>query len=165
MDIIARLNKADVNWPNYSAWPFHKLVPEVEFEAAVYELLKNAPHTEASELHFYRVPIQHLESRTETPADISGRALFLFGRSEGEKNLYADLCAKERVSDPSYLQDALLLLKMSDISSTACSKDSGDFIQPRLAPRIRRDLVSGTSFRATAQVLGSPGCLNPQVLP
>ncbi|KAE9971124.1 hypothetical protein EG328_005823 [Venturia inaequalis] len=96
MDIIARLNKADVNWPNYSAWPFHKLVPEVEFEAAVYELLKNAPHTEASELHFYRVPIQHLESRTEIPADISGRALFLFGRSEGEKNLYADLCAKER---------------------------------------------------------------------
>ncbi|KAE9967859.1 hypothetical protein BLS_006144 [Venturia inaequalis] len=95
-DIIARLRKSDFNWPNYCSRPYHKVVPQVEFEAAVYDLLRNESDMETSSLLYHRVPEQRPEPRVEVPVDIVGRSLFLFKKDEGEKNIYIDLPATQR---------------------------------------------------------------------
>lgn len=37
---MARLARGDVNMPSYDGFPIHVQIPEVKFEAAVYELLR-----------------------------------------------------------------------------------------------------------------------------
>jgi len=97
-DVLARLSRADVNMPNYRAFPVHVLVPEVKFEAAVYELLRLVPNILVSRLLYYRTPAQHVAPRLGLPQDITGRHLFLFERAEGEKNVWYHLCPEEKVT-------------------------------------------------------------------
>lgn len=91
------------DWPNYCSWPYHKLVSQVEFEAAVYDLLRNELDLKTSTLLYHRAQAQRPEPGFELPIDIVGRALFLFKRAEGEKNLYADLSTSQRVCNSLFL--------------------------------------------------------------
>ncbi|KAG5333150.1 hypothetical protein C0989_006195 [Termitomyces sp. Mn162] len=91
LDIIARLARGDVNMPNYVGFPFEMQGPDVEFEAAVYSLLRSDPVIVVSRLFYYRVPIRSEGPKLSIPKDITGRRLFLFERAEGEKNVWEEL--------------------------------------------------------------------------
>lgn len=91
LDVVARLARGDVNMPGYDGFPVHVQVPEVKFEMAVYELLCSEPGILASRLLYNRIPAQHVGPRLGPPPDIMGRRLFLFEKTEGENNVWADL--------------------------------------------------------------------------
>ena len=93
---MARLARGDVNMPNYDGFPIHVQVPEVNFEAAVYKLLRSEPSILASRLLYHRIPMQHVGPRLETPQDIAGRRLFLLERVEGENNVWFDLSPEDQ---------------------------------------------------------------------
>jgi len=96
-DIVARLARGDVNMPNFDGFPIHIQVPEVKFEVALYKLLRSEPNILASHLLYHRIPVQHVSPRLNHPQDIAGRRLFLFGRAEGENNVWWDLSSEQKV--------------------------------------------------------------------
>ncbi|KAK3380345.1 hypothetical protein B0T24DRAFT_191041 [Lasiosphaeria ovina] len=95
-DIMARMARDDVNMPNFDGSPIHKQVPEVEFEGAVYNLLRSEPNILVSRLLYHRIPVQHAGPRLDLPRDIAGRHLFLFERVEGVNNVWLDLSREQR---------------------------------------------------------------------
>ncbi|KAJ3483200.1 hypothetical protein NLG97_g7363 [Lecanicillium saksenae] len=97
-DIVARLSRSDVNMPDYDGFPIDVLVPEVNFEAAVYSLLCSDPTIISSRLLYHRLPLQHAGPRLACPKDILGRRLLAFGRAEGENNVWRDLGSDQRAS-------------------------------------------------------------------
>jgi len=94
---VARLARGDNNMPNYDGFPIQVQVSEVQFEVAVYELLRSEPNILASSLLYYRIPVQHVGPRLDPPQDIAGRRLFLFERTEGENNVWRDLSLAQKV--------------------------------------------------------------------
>jgi len=94
---VARLSRDDVNMPNFDGAPIHWYVLEVKFEVAVYQLLGSEPNILASRLLYHRIPVQHVGPRLDLPQDIAGRHLFLFERTEGEKNVWWDLSPEQKV--------------------------------------------------------------------
>ncbi|TVY13603.1 hypothetical protein LARI1_G008175 [Lachnellula arida] len=97
-DIVARLARGDVNMPGFDGFPMDRQVPEVKFEAIVYDLLRSEPDIMTSRLLYHRIPVQHIGPRLEVPQDIAGRRLFLFERTEGEKNLWRDLSSEQQAN-------------------------------------------------------------------
>lgn len=83
--------------PNYEGFPIHVQIPEVKFEAAVYELLRAEPSILASRLLYYRIPQQHVGRGLGHPQDIAGRRLLVFERAEGENNVWRGLSPEEKV--------------------------------------------------------------------
>lgn len=83
--------------PGWDGFPMARQVPEVKFEAIVYDLLRSEPDIMTSRLLHHRVPVQHVGPKLEVPQDIAGRRLFLFERTEGEKNLWSDLSSEQQV--------------------------------------------------------------------
>lgn len=69
--------------PGYDGFGIDWLAPELEFEAAVYELLRSEPAIQASHLLYHRVPIEYPPPRMEMPKDIAGRGLLVFERTDG----------------------------------------------------------------------------------
>ena len=96
-DIVARMSRDNLNMPNSDGAVIHMAVPEVKFEAAVYELLRSEPDIFASRLLYYRIPVQHVGPRLDLPQDIAGRHLFLFERAEGENNVWWELSPEQKV--------------------------------------------------------------------
>lgn len=96
-DILARLARGDVNMPDYDGFPIHVQIPEVKFEAAVYELLRSEPNILASRLLYCRIPIQHVGPGLDRPQDITGRRLLVFERAEGENNVWRNLSSEQKV--------------------------------------------------------------------
>ena len=94
---MARLARDDVNRPDFDGFPFHKQVPEVKFEAAVYGLLRLEPNILTSRLLYYRIPVQHPSSRLDPPQDLAGRRLYLFERTEGKNNVWWELSPEQKV--------------------------------------------------------------------
>lgn len=94
---MVRLARADVNMPNYDGFPVHELVSKAKFEVAVYELLRSEPHIMASKLLYFRILVQRVCPKLETPQDITGRSLLLFQRAEGENNEWWDLSPEGQV--------------------------------------------------------------------
>ncbi|KAF4636483.1 hypothetical protein G7Y89_g1591 [Cudoniella acicularis] len=70
---------------------FSRKLPEAEFEAAVYRLLRSEPDMPVSKLLYYRIPVQHAGPRLSPPQDILGRQLFVFEKAEGENNTWRHL--------------------------------------------------------------------------
>lgn len=97
LEIVARLARGDVNMPGYDGFPIHVQIPEVKFEAAVYELLHSEPSISSSRLLYYHIPLQHVGPRHDRPRDIMGRRLLVFERAEGENNIWHDLNSEQRV--------------------------------------------------------------------
>ncbi|KAJ7459733.1 hypothetical protein FB451DRAFT_1141530 [Mycena latifolia] len=92
-DALVRVRRSDVNWPRYHGWPFAQLVVEVEFEAAVYRLLRANQEILASNLLYYRGPVQvqrNDQDIAEIPKDLVGRPIFVFEKAEGGKNVWPD---------------------------------------------------------------------------
>lgn len=102
-NIVARLSRGDVNMPNYEGFPIHRQISEVQFEAAVYQLLQSESNGFTSRLLYYRIPMLHEGDRHCIPQDIAGRRLFLFERAEGENNVWHDLSPEEKVLSLSLL--------------------------------------------------------------
>ncbi|EJP61249.1 3-hydroxybutyryl-CoA dehydratase [Beauveria bassiana ARSEF 2860] len=96
LDVVARLARGDVNMPDYDGFPIQVQIPEVKFEAAVYKLLDSEPSISCSRLLYYRAPRQHAGLRHDRPGDILGRRLMVFGRAEGENNVWYDLTAEQK---------------------------------------------------------------------
>jgi hypothetical protein len=98
LDILARIFRSDVNLPNYDGFPFQTLRREAEFEAAVYQFLLLNPKIPISPLLFYRLPVLRTLEKQDTCISIDeGRALFVFTRTEGEKNVWQGLEPDEKV--------------------------------------------------------------------
>ena len=83
--------------PDYDAFPMHWLIPEAQFESAVYKLLRPVSEILASHLLYHRLPVQYPSPRLHLPQDIAGRALFLFERAQGENNVWRDLSEEQKV--------------------------------------------------------------------
>ena len=96
-DIVARLSHGDVNMLNFDGFPIHKQVPEVMFQVAVYQLLHSEPNILTSHLLYQCIPVQHVGPRLDFPQDIAGRHLFLFERTEGEKDVWWELSPEQKV--------------------------------------------------------------------
>ncbi|KAG5333151.1 hypothetical protein C0989_006196, partial [Termitomyces sp. Mn162] len=96
LDIVARLSRSDVNMPNFVGYPFNMQVTEVEFEAAIYELLCSDPHIMVSRLLAYRAPVQYASPRVNIPEDIVGRRLFLFERAQGDHDIWNELTREDQ---------------------------------------------------------------------
>lgn len=90
LDILARIARADVNWPNYDGFTVDELVREAHFEAATYHLLGSHPEIMASRLLFYRVPVQIQSDGIDFPRDLLGRRLFVFEKAEGKNNVWPE---------------------------------------------------------------------------
>ncbi|TVY40114.1 hypothetical protein LSUB1_G003599 [Lachnellula subtilissima] len=97
-DIVARLANSDVNMPGFDGFSMERQITEVKFEAVVYDLLRSQPGIMTSRLLHYRVPVQHVGPKLEVPQDIAGRRLFLFERTEGEKNVWKDLSSQHKAN-------------------------------------------------------------------
>ncbi|XDG01790.1 hypothetical protein ABKA04_001405 [Annulohypoxylon sp. FPYF3050] len=98
MDIVARLARGDVNMPGYDGFPIHTQIPEVQFEAEVYQLLQSEPNILASQLLYHRLPVRHPASNVDRPKDITGRRLLVFRRTEGEDNVWSILNPAQKSS-------------------------------------------------------------------
>ncbi|KAH0580235.1 hypothetical protein H2248_001753 [Termitomyces sp. 'cryptogamus'] len=96
LDIVARLSRSDVNMPNFVGYPFNMQVTEVEFEAAIYELLSSDPLIRVPCLLYYRVPVQYSSPINHIPEDIAGRRLFLFEKAQGEKDIWGELRSEDQ---------------------------------------------------------------------
>jgi len=94
-DIVARLSRGDVNMPSFDGAPIDTQVPEDMFEVAIDRLLRLEPDILASRLVYYCIPVQRVS--LDIPQDIAGRHLFLFERTEGEKDVWWDLSPEQQV--------------------------------------------------------------------
>ncbi|TVY33320.1 hypothetical protein LOCC1_G008119 [Lachnellula occidentalis] len=97
-DIVARLARNDVNMPGFDGFSIERQTPEAKFEAVVLDLLRSEPDIMASHLLHHRIPVQHVGPRLEVPQDIAGRRLFLFERTEGEKNVWTILSSEQQAN-------------------------------------------------------------------
>ena len=86
--------------PDFGGFKIEDQVNDVQFEAAVYGLLKGNLDIRASRLLYFRVPVQHSGTKTAPPVDLSGRRLFVFERAEGETNKWQGLTAAAKVTSP-----------------------------------------------------------------
>ncbi|KAG6899431.1 hypothetical protein C0993_010339 [Termitomyces sp. T159_Od127] len=91
LDILARLARGDVNMPHYAGFPFELQGPEAEFEVETFKLLRSDPIFVVPRMLYYRLPVQNTEPRLSIPKDIAGRRLYVFERTEGEKNIWNEL--------------------------------------------------------------------------
>lgn len=96
---MARLARSDVNMPDFDGFSIETQAPEALFEAAIYELLRSESNIRASHLLYYRVPVRHPDPRLAIPSDLAGRRLFVFEKTEGVNNVWADLNANSKVLD------------------------------------------------------------------
>ena len=95
--MVARLARGDVNMPDFDGFPIEKQIPEAHFEAATYRLLRSVPEVRASNLLYYRAPEQKPGPKVGKPADISGRRLMVFERTDGVKDQWNDLENESKV--------------------------------------------------------------------
>ncbi|KAK4229195.1 hypothetical protein QBC38DRAFT_535203 [Podospora fimiseda] len=91
--IVGRLAQNDVNMPDFDSFPVEVQIPEVQFEMAVYNLLRSDPGILASRLFYGRAPVQYekLGLQGGIPHDISGRRLLVFEKAEGRNNVWEEL--------------------------------------------------------------------------
>ncbi|KAJ7208051.1 hypothetical protein GGX14DRAFT_455343 [Mycena pura] len=93
-DILARVARLDVNWPKYGEGRADEFVDqqvtEVQFEADVYDLLRQRREIFAANLLYYRAPVfsRSTKHRRLPPGNLLGRALFLFEKTEGVNNVW-----------------------------------------------------------------------------
>ena len=73
--------------PGYDGFAVKEQVNDVQFEAAVYSLLEGNLDIRASRLLYFRVPVEHPDTKTAPPVDLSGRRLFVFEKAEGTTNV------------------------------------------------------------------------------
>ncbi|UKZ75285.1 hypothetical protein TrVFT333_002961 [Trichoderma virens FT-333] len=97
-DIVARLARSDINMPNFDGFPLDLQTCDVQFEAALYELLRSFTDIKASNLLYWRLPVQHPGPKQDLPRDILGRRLMVFERANGDTNIWKDLSESEQSS-------------------------------------------------------------------
>jgi len=86
--------------PDFDSFPIDVQVPDVKFEAAVYDLLRSEANILVSRLLYHRIPVQHDGPKLDRPQDIAGRRLFLFEKAEGDKDIWYELRPEEQVRCP-----------------------------------------------------------------
>jgi hypothetical protein len=103
-DIVVRLARGDANIPDYDGFPLEVQVPEVMFEAAVYDLLKGNEEIRVSRLPYHRVPLRYPPPLSAPPKDLAGRRFMVFERAEGMNNVWYELNEQQHVcsSDTPY---------------------------------------------------------------
>ena len=165
---MARLARGDVNMPNYDGFPIHVQLPEVNFEAAVYELLRSKPSILASRLPYHRIPVQHVGPRLETPQNIAGRRLFLFERVEGENNVWCDLSSEDQVGAYVYLSAPLNSIVVPILSIGLYSWSISPYpritVQLQSPTRLHRCLAPRTPLRTETQIVPHSRCSHTRVL-
>lgn len=85
---------------NFDGFAVKEQVNDVQFEAAVYSLLEGNLDIRASRLLYFRVPVEHPDTKTAPPVDLSGRRLFVFEKAGGTTNVWFDLTAAAKVTSP-----------------------------------------------------------------
>jgi hypothetical protein len=84
---LCRLARGDVNAPDFDGFAVGEQVNEVQFEAAVYSLLKRKLDIRTSRMLYFSVPVEHHGTKTAPPVDLSSRRLFVFKKAEGISNV------------------------------------------------------------------------------
>lgn len=95
--MVVRIARGDVNMPEFDGFAIERQVPEVHFEAACYNLLRDEKDIRASRLLYYRAPILHPAPRDTIPTDLLGRRLFIFERADGVNNVWEELEPENKV--------------------------------------------------------------------
>lgn len=95
--VVARVGRADVNTPNYQGFDVPWLVSDVEFEAAIYQLLRERPAIKPSALLYHRAPVQFPNPNLNKPDHILGRRLLLYARAAGNNNVWKKLDHDDKV--------------------------------------------------------------------
>ena len=95
--MVIRLARGDVNMPDFDGFVVERQIADVKFEAATYVLLRNEVEVRASRLLYHRAPVLNPGPRVQIPADLSGRRIFVFERSDGTKNVWRGLDAEAKV--------------------------------------------------------------------
>ncbi|KAI4922783.1 hypothetical protein J4E90_001217 [Alternaria incomplexa] len=95
-DLVVRLARGDVNMPDFDGFVVERQIAEVEFEAATYDLLRNEAGVRASRLIYHRAPVLKPGPNVQIPADLSGRRIFVFERSDGTNNVWKGLDAEAK---------------------------------------------------------------------
>ncbi|KAJ6494847.1 hypothetical protein C8R47DRAFT_974143 [Mycena vitilis] len=117
-DVLVRISRFDINWtPLYAptrhdaASRFEETITDVEFEAAVYNLLRSESEIKISRLIFYRAPAR---VTNKIPDHLAGRDLFVFQKAEGQNNAWPDDEAKSLkvLTQCAHIRAALFLFKV-----------------------------------------------------
>ena len=95
--MVVRLARGDVNMPDFDGFVVERQIAEVEFEAAICILLRDEAEVRASRLLYHRAPILKPGPKVQIPADLSGRRIFVFKRSDGTNNVWRGLDAEAKV--------------------------------------------------------------------
>lgn len=96
-EMVVRMARGDVNMPDSDGFAMERQIPEVLFEAATYDLLRNEAEVRASRLLYYRAPVLKPGPKVQIPSDLSGRRIFVFERSNGTNNIWKGLDAESKV--------------------------------------------------------------------
>lgn len=86
-----------MNMPDFDGLTIDRQITEVEFEAAIYNVLRDEPDIRVSRLLYHRIPKLSPGPKTELPTDIVGRRLFVFERAVGANNVWKELTAENKV--------------------------------------------------------------------
>ena len=108
---MVRLARGDVNMPDFDGFAIERQVPEVLFEAATYNLLRNEADIRPSRMLYYRAPVLDPGPKTQIPTDLSGRRVFVFERSAGNKDVWEQLDSEEKVYMYTIMDVVCTLLK------------------------------------------------------
>ncbi|KAI4643656.1 hypothetical protein J4E93_006668 [Alternaria ventricosa] len=96
-DLVVRLSRGDVNMPDFDGFVVERQIAEVEFEAATYDLLRDEAEVRVSRLLYHRAPVLKPGPKVQIPADLLGRRIFVFERSDGTNNVWKALDAGAKV--------------------------------------------------------------------
>jgi hypothetical protein len=98
-EILVRLGRGDVNMPKYDGFPFDRMIRELEFERATYNLLAGHPEISVSTLLHLRPPVkQDIGAEYDMWKSVQGRRLMIFDYLSGRKNVWHELLPGGKVS-------------------------------------------------------------------
>ncbi|KAF7313235.1 hypothetical protein MKEN_01010200 [Mycena kentingensis (nom. inval.)] len=119
-NILARLARVDVNRLEYDdSGRMDELIAQqiadVQFEGAVYDLLRNHPDVVAAKLLHARPP-EYKPELIRSSRDVRGRALFVFERMEGSNTVWPDLVEQraDLLKQCARIRASLFLLSIPD---------------------------------------------------
>lgn len=83
--------------PHFAGFSLERQLSDHDFEAAIYDLLRNDQQIRPAKLKYARSPRQHTESTQSAPSDLSGRRMFVFQKVEGDTNVFASLSTAQQL--------------------------------------------------------------------
>lgn len=164
-EVVARLARGDVNMPGFDGFSLESQIAEIEFEAAVYELLRDHSQLKTSRLLYHRAPAQCRGEKSAIPKNIVGRRLMVFNRAAGRSSgAWNSLSGQQQVS----LKSEAHQNEHTDCATVGSCHASSDppccSLQLRAATGLREPVLTRPTLRAKTQRTPSTSDPNPRLL-